>query len=162
MTEAVAHADVEVIGEEIWETLSLLAQRRLEEPVVEDEKPLNVMADEATEAFNTTFLQGGQAVDLQQLLAANSVLPGNYRVDLFSNEVLVGRRDIDFLRNPQNGQVEACLTLDLLKQLGIDLHRLQAEGKLDPQQPQDCYALTDMIEDASVRYDGKALVVKKR
>ncbi|UOP11156.1 fimbria/pilus outer membrane usher protein [Pseudomonas palleroniana] len=119
--------------------------------------PAWVMADEATEAFNTTFLQGGQAVDLQQLLAANSVLPGNYRVDLFSNEVLVGRRDIDFLRNPQNGQVEACLTLDLLKQLGIDMARLQAQGKIDPEHPAPCYSLAQLIEDASVRYDSSRL-----
>lgn len=64
--------------------------------------PVWAMADEAAETFNTTFLQGSQSpVDLQQLLSANSVLPGNYRVDLYSNEVLVGRRDIDFKRNPK-------------------------------------------------------------
>jgi outer membrane usher protein len=66
------------------------------------------------EEFNTSFLQGASSsVDLQLLLSANSVLPGNYRVDLYSNETLVGRRDIDFRRNPKNGKVEACLTLDM-------------------------------------------------
>ncbi|WP_106803267.1 fimbria/pilus outer membrane usher protein [Pseudomonas sp. S5D5] len=120
--------------------------------------PAWALADEPAETFNTTFLQGAQsAVDLQQLLSANSVLPGTYRVDLYSNEVLVGRRDIDFKRNPGNGRVEACLTLDLLKQLGIDMARLQAQGKLDPQHPQDCYALAEMIEEASVRYDSSRL-----
>jgi len=120
--------------------------------------PAWAMADEAAETFNTTFLQGSQSsVDLQQLLSANSVLPGNYRVDLYSNEVLVGRRDIDFKRNPQNGRVEACLTLDLLKQLGIDMARLEAQGKLDPQHPQECYPLAELIEDATVRYDSSRL-----
>ena len=70
--------------------------------------PSLTMADDAAQTFNTTFLQGSQSpVDLQQLLSANSVLPGNYRVDLYSNEMLVGRRDIDFKRNPKNGRVEA-------------------------------------------------------
>jgi len=98
--------------------------------------------DPSQAAFNTTFLQGAQSsVDLQQLLSANSVLPGNYRVDLYSNEMLVGRRDIDFKRNPKTGRVDPCLTLDLLKQLGIDMTRLQALGKFDPDLPQDCYDL---------------------
>lgn len=120
--------------------------------------PAWALADEAAQTFNTTFLQGSQSpVDLQQLLSANSVLPGTYRVDLYSNEVLVGRRDIDFKRNPQNDQVQACLTLDLLKQLGIDMSRLQAQGKIDPQHPQDCYPLAALIEDATVRYDSSRL-----
>ncbi|MEX5543872.1 FimD/PapC N-terminal domain-containing protein, partial [Pseudomonas poae] len=46
--------------------------------------PAPALADDAAQGFNTTFLQGAQSqVDLQQLLAADSVLPGNYRVDLY-------------------------------------------------------------------------------
>lgn len=110
------------------------------------------------EAFNTTFLQGApSSVDLQLLLSANSVLPGNYRVDLYSNEVLVGRRDIDFNRNPATGRVEPCLTLELLQQLGIDLNKLQAQGKFDPDTPQSCYDLPSLIDQASLRYDAARL-----
>ncbi|MGF6591696.1 fimbria/pilus outer membrane usher protein [Pseudomonas sp. 2835] len=110
------------------------------------------------EAFNTTFLQGApSSVDLQLLLSANSVLPGNYRVDLYSNEVLVGRRDIDFNRNPATGRVEPCLTLELLQQLGIDLNKLQAQGKFDPNTPQSCYDLPALIDQASLRYDAARL-----
>lgn len=108
--------------------------------------------------YNTTFLQGAQSnVDLKLLLAADSVLPGNYRVDLYSNEVLVGRRDIDFMRNGINGRVEPCLTFDLLKQLGIDLNKLQAQGTFNPDDPQACYDLPGMIDQASVRYDASHL-----
>ena len=106
------------------------------------------------EEFNTSFLQGASSsVDLQLLLSANSVLPGNYRVDLYSNETLVGRRDIDFRRNPKNGKVEACLTLDMLQQLGINLAPLQAAGTLSLDDPQACHDLPALIEHASVRYD---------
>lgn len=60
----------------------------------------------SVEQFNTTFLQGApSSVDLQLLLAVNSVLPGNYRVDLYSNDTLVGRRDIDFRRNPSTARL---------------------------------------------------------
>ncbi|MGB5957800.1 fimbria/pilus outer membrane usher protein [Pseudomonas sp.] len=109
-------------------------------------------------AFNTTFLQGAPAsVDLQLLLSANNVLPGNYRVDLYSNEVLVGRRDIVFNRSPASGRVEPCLTLELLQQLGIDLDKLQAQGKFDLSKPQSCYDLPALIDQASVRYDSARL-----
>ena len=114
--------------------------------------------DPSQAAFNTTFLQGAQSsVDLQQLLSASSVLPGNYRVDLYSNEMLVGRRDIDFKRNPKTGRVDPCLTLDLLKQLGIDMTRLQALGKFDPDLPQDCYDLSVLVDQATLRYDASRL-----
>ncbi|MHC8300824.1 fimbria/pilus outer membrane usher protein [Pseudomonas sp. ZS1P83] len=109
-------------------------------------------------AFNTSFLQGAQAdVDLQLLLAENSVLPGTYRVDLYSNEVLIGRRDITFNRNPGTGRVEPCLSLELLTQLGIDMGKLQAQGKLDPTAPQACYDLPSLIEQSSLRYDTSRL-----
>lgn len=108
----------------------------------------------SVEQFNTTFLQGApSSVDLQLLLAANSVLPGNYRVDLYSNDTLVGRRDIDFRRNPANGKVDPCLTLEMLQQLGIDIAKLQASEKLTLDDPQACYDLPALIEHASVRYD---------
>lgn len=106
--------------------------------------------------FNTTFLQGAQsAVDLQLLLSANSVLPGNYRVDLYSNEVLVGRRDIDFKLNEQTGRVEPCLTIELLEQLGIDMDKLKAEGRLDAEQA--CHDLPILIDQASMSYDSNRL-----
>ncbi len=109
---------------------------------------------EDTEQFNTSFLQGAaSSVDLQLLLSANSVLPGNYRVDLYSNDTLVGRRDIDFRRNPANGKVDACLTLEMLQQLGVDIAKLHASDKLISDDPQACYDLPALIEHASVRYD---------
>ena len=60
------------------------------------------------EQFNTSFLQGAtSAVDLQTLLAGSQVLPGTYRVDLYGNDMLVGRRDIDFRRQSESHKIEA-------------------------------------------------------
>ena len=109
------------------------------------------------EQFNTSFFQGGTSVDLQTLLSANRVLPGNYRVDLYSNEVLVGRRDIAFRPSEHNGKVEPCMTFDLIQQLGVDVQKLQEQGLLDPQLPHACHDLTSMIEQATWRYDSSRL-----
>ncbi|MBO0494730.1 fimbria/pilus outer membrane usher protein [Pseudomonas sp. Marseille-Q1929] len=109
---------------------------------------------EGDEQFNTSFLQGAaSSVDLQSLLASSNVLPGNYRVDLYGNETLVGRRDIDFRRNPGNGRIEACLTLDMVQQLGVDIAKLQASGKLVGDDPNACLDLPALIPGASMRYD---------
>jgi len=109
---------------------------------------------EGEEQFNTSFLQGAAAaVDLHSLLASSSVLPGNYRVDLYGNDTLVGRRDIDFRHNTGSGKIEACLTLEMVQQLGVDIAKLQASGKLDGNDPNACIDLPALIKGASVRYD---------
>lgn len=111
----------------------------------------------ASESFNTLFLEGSSAVDLQPLLNANSVLPGQYRVDVFSNGTLVGRRDIDFAANPVNGKVEPRITLELLQQLGVDMRKLREQGLVDEQHPADHYDLPAMIEQASLNFDANRL-----
>ncbi|MGX9378623.1 fimbria/pilus outer membrane usher protein [Pseudomonas sp. JQ36] len=106
------------------------------------------------EQFNTSFLQGApSSVDLQSLLATSRVLPGIYRVDLYGNETLVGRRDIDFRRPPGTGKVQACLTLEMVQQLGVDIGKLQAAGKLVGDDPDACLDLPALIDHATVRYD---------
>ena len=106
------------------------------------------------EQFNTSFLQGApSSVDLQSLLASSRVLPGIYRVDLYGNETLVGRRDIDFRRHPGTGKIEACLTLEMVQQLGVDIGKLQAAGKLLGDDPNACVDLPSLIDHATVRYD---------
>lgn len=116
------------------------------------------VADSQLLAFNTSFLQGASSsVDLHLLLAGTRVLPGNYRVDLYSNEMLVGRRDIDFRRQAATGRVEPCLDLALLRQLGIDMDKLQAQGKLDPLDAQACLDLPALIDQASVSFDASRL-----
>ncbi|MBV4474078.1 fimbria/pilus outer membrane usher protein [Pseudomonas botevensis] len=106
------------------------------------------------EQFNTSFLQGASSsVDVQSLLVNSRVLPGTYRVDLYGNETLVGRRDIEFRRHPGSGKVEACLTLEMLQQIGVDISKLQASGKLDAADTNACLDLPTLIDHATVRYD---------
>lgn len=100
--------------------------------------------------FNTAFIQGtDQPPDLKAFLDGASVIPGTYRVDVFVNRGLSGRRDITFRSNPATGAIDPCLTLDMLLQFGLDAKRLDAS-------PADtssaCFDLPGRVEFARVDY----------
>ncbi|MDD1967141.1 fimbrial biogenesis outer membrane usher protein [Pseudomonas putida] len=104
--------------------------------------------------FNTAFIQGtDQPADLNSFLEGNSVVPGTYRVDIYVNRTLSGRRDLNFVVNPARGTVEACLTLDMLQQLGMDIATF-TEGDV---QPGACFDLAANVEFAHVEYQPGSL-----
>lgn len=105
--------------------------------------------------FNTAFIQGSdQPPDLQEFLRSNSVLPGTYRVDIYVNRTLSGRRDITFSKNQASGLIEPCLSQEMLQGFGLDLSRLPA----DTAQPdQACVDLSGRVEFARVDYQPAAL-----
>ncbi len=110
--------------------------------------------DTADVKFNTSFIQGtDQPADLATFLQGNSVVPGSYRVDVYVNRVLSGRRDINFIANPAKGTVEACLTLDMLRQFGMNTDAVQA-GDASPTQ---CFDLPARVEFARVDYQPASL-----
>ncbi|RRV08310.1 fimbrial biogenesis outer membrane usher protein [Pseudomonas sp. v388] len=110
-------------------------------------------ADSPSVKFNTAFIQGtDQPPDLQEFLRSNSVLPGTYRVDIYVNRALTGRRDITFSSNGNSGLIEPCLTPEMLHSFGLDLKRL-------PETPatQGCFDLASQVEFARVDYQPAAL-----
>ncbi len=110
--------------------------------------------DAADVKFNTSFIQGtDQPADLATFLQGNSVVPGSYRVDVYVNRVLSGRRDISFIANPAKGTVEACLTLDMLRQFGMNLEAVQAGDA----SPTECFDLPARVEFARVDYQPASL-----
>lgn len=122
--------------------------------------PTTVWAVEAAPAnsvkFNTAFIQGSdQPPELTEFLRANSVLPGTYRVDIYVNRALSGRRDIVFASNPLNGRIEPCLNLEMLQAFGLDPDRLQPGSS--PQTNQACFDLPGRVEFARVDYQPNAL-----
>ncbi|TDV60795.1 outer membrane usher protein [Pseudomonas sp. LP_7_YM] len=87
-------------------------------------------------------------MDLDSFLQGNSVVPGTYRVDIFVNRVLSGRRDISFMANPASGAIEPCLNLEMLAQFGMDISGLnRANGAVD-----SCFDLSAKVEFAHVEY----------
>lgn len=110
-------------------------------------------AEKATVRFNTAFIQGSdQPPDLQEFLRANSVLPGTYRVDIYVNRALTGRRDITFTGNRRSGLVEPCLTQEMLQSFGLDPKRLPSSESQDA-----CFDLASQVEFARVDYQPAAL-----
>lgn len=110
--------------------------------------------DAADVKFNTSFIQGtDQPADLATFLHGNSVVPGSYRVDVYVNRVLSGRRDISFIANPAKGTVEACLTLDMLRQFGMNPEAVQAGDA----SPTECFDLPARVEFARVDYQPASL-----
>ncbi len=104
--------------------------------------------------FNTAFIQGtDQPPDLDTFLQGNSVVPGTYRVDVYVNRTLSGRRDINFVANPASGAIEACLTLDMLRQFGMDISDLK-DAKAAPNH---CFDLSANVEFAHVEYQPASL-----
>ncbi|AHG42376.1 Outer membrane usher protein fimD [Pseudomonas syringae CC1557] len=113
-----------------------------------------VADDSVPVRFNTAFIQGSdQPPDLQEFLRSNSVLPGTYRVDIYVNRTLSGRRDITFSKNPLSGLIEPCLSLDMLKGFGLDPNRLPA----DTRPGEACFDLPARVEFARVDYQPAAL-----
>ena len=104
--------------------------------------------------FNTAFIQGtDQPADLNTFLEGNSVVPGTYRVDVYVNRTLSGRRDISFVANPANDTVEACLTLDMLRQFGVNMSELEASDATSS----GCFDLSAKVEFAHVEYQPASL-----
>ena len=111
-------------------------------------------------AFNTGFLQGGSAqpADVLALLQGGSnVLPGNYRVEIYVNGDLNGRRDIEFKQEAAGAEVQPCLTPVMFKDFGIDLLKLQNPELLAPENANRCYPLDTLIEQAEVKFDSARL-----
>lgn len=90
--------------------------------------------DDASFEFNEMFLStrgGGGSVDLRYFEKGSAVAPGTYSVDVYLNLSLVRRHDIVFAPDAR-GRVVPVLPYGLLRQLGVDVAKLQQEGLLDP------------------------------
>ncbi|WP_370679512.1 fimbria/pilus outer membrane usher protein [Comamonas sp. GB3 AK4-5] len=103
-----------------------------------------------SQSFNMAFLYGSASMtDLQALLAGSGVPEGVQRTELHVNQLLVGRRDIEFSHNPQTGEVEPCLTPEMLLQMGVDFDKLPQTPDADA----SCLRLPEWVPGATAVYD---------
>lgn len=69
--------------------------------------------------FNEDFLQkNGSPVELRYFEKGSSVLPGSYSVDIYLNQTMVKRQDINFSASPETGEVKPVIQVGLLRDLG--------------------------------------------
>ncbi len=109
--------------------------------------------DDASFEFNDLFLhnRGGGGVDLRYFERGSTVAPGNYGVDVYLNLSLIRRHEIVFAPDDR-GRVVPVVPYGLLKSLGVDVARLQAEGLLDAAED-DAPADLSRIPAARVEFD---------
>ncbi|MDN7857546.1 fimbria/pilus outer membrane usher protein [Burkholderia cepacia] len=80
--------------------------------------------------FNESFLRKGEApVELSYFEKGSAVLPGSYDVDVYLNHTLVKRQDIVF-RADADGAVKPAVTLGLLRTAGVNVARLEKDGRI--------------------------------
>lgn len=110
--------------------------------------------------FNPYFLKDkGAATDLHFFEKNNGVVPGTYSVDLFLNQTLSRRQDVTFEADSESGEVRPVLSIALLRELGVDIQRLEKEGLLLPGSDEaDIYDI-NRIEDASAELDVASLTL---
>ncbi|RMH90933.1 fimbrial biogenesis outer membrane usher protein [Lysobacter pythonis] len=104
--------------------------------------------------FDAGFLSGqARRMDLSAFSDGNPLAAGTYRVDIYVNGAWRGRRDLEFGADAQ-GRVDACLSLPLLEELGVDSAAVLAGQATAPARPEDaCTPAQARMADAYGIYD---------
>ncbi|MGY4664675.1 outer membrane usher protein [Pseudomonas chlororaphis] len=112
--------------------------------------------------FNEHFLsKGGAPVELQYFEKGSAVLPGSYSVDIYLNQTLIKRQDVNFSADADSGEVKPVIQLGMLKALGVDVVRLEKE-KIIAANSDDGLSLdiAKLIEGASVDFEVTSLALQ--
>lgn len=105
--------------------------------------------------FNNAFLQpspGGE-IDIDRFSIGNIAAPGQYRAELFANEIWLGRAKVTLQQiGNDKANVQLCVDRTLLERIGIDIAKLDSKA-LERLGKGECMALPELIPDAVARYD---------
>lgn len=122
-----------------------MGRRALQAQTSSSQKPLVAQRVD----FNRSFLMGqAREIDLGLFSMGNPVMAGIYRADIYVNGRWTGLRELDF-RSSGDSHAEACITLAMLEELGVDTPGLPgvAGG------PNDCRPIDQWIPDAYALFD---------
>ncbi|MBB3013284.1 fimbria/pilus outer membrane usher protein [Cupriavidus alkaliphilus] len=109
--------------------------------------------------FNDAFLQKGPggSIDISRFSKGNIAAPGQYRAELFVNQVWLGRSEVTLRQiGDDKTNVQACFDRAALERLGVDLAKL-GEKALDLLAGTSCVTLPELIADATASYDSGEL-----
>lgn len=106
--------------------------------------------------FDPAFFKDDPSLvaDLSRFEQGQEIAPGKYRVDVIFNQSFSATRDIEFVANDENHQVEPCLNKANLSQIGVNIAAFPAINALDDAA---CIPLAKMIPAASVTFDARQL-----
>lgn len=110
--------------------------------------------------FNPLFLKDkGASVDLRFFEKSNGMLPGSYSVDLYLNQRLERRQNISFRAEENRQDVQPVLSIGLLREMGVDIQRLQKEGIVSESGGDDEVVTLARIEGSAVEMDVSRLAL---
>ena len=108
---------------------------------------LTAQAEEVL-SFNPAFLRPGMNVDLSLYNQPHRLIPGWYNVDVYVNESLVDRQDIE-IKAGRNGQpAYVCLKAALLLRYGVTTPAVSAAG----QAAESCAPIEDLVTGSSSHF----------
>lgn len=112
-------------------------------------------ANATTSEFETQFLRKDkQGVTPDVFLYHDAVTPGLKAVDLYVNDRLIGRFNLQFVDNRVKREATPCLSRPFLQTLGIRTEGYRGWQASSPNHPTDqCEDLTGVIPAAVIRYD---------
>lgn len=105
--------------------------------------------------FDNAFLNTahtGSGVDLSRFSTGSSVLPGNYRADIYLNNSLIGNENVEF-KARDDKSVYACLSTSLIASLNLKPDALPPQSLVPLKKEAGCVDLQSLIPDASVTFD---------
>ena len=104
--------------------------------------------------FNPLFLKDkGGAVDLRYFEQSNGLVPGVYSIDLYLNQALNRRDEVVFRADEDTDVVHPMLTIGLLRDMGVDVERLEKEGLIAQGEEDDALLDISAIDGVSVDLD---------
>ncbi|MEG2466164.1 MAG: fimbria/pilus outer membrane usher protein [Comamonas sp.] len=110
--------------------------------------------------FNPMFLKDkGANVDLRFFEKSNGMVPGSYSVDLYLNQRLERRQSIDFIAQGARSEVQPVINIGLLREMGVDIERLQKEGIVSESGGDDEAVTLARIEGSAVEMDVSRLAL---
>ncbi|MEJ6498279.1 fimbria/pilus outer membrane usher protein [Pseudoalteromonas lipolytica] len=104
--------------------------------------------------FDSSFLSGeAKRIDLSSFEKGNLIQAGIHQIDVYLNGAWQGRHKLQFKKNKQ-GRVDACISLILLEEMGVDSQVVLEKSSPSPlPSGQDCTPLNQRISNAFGSYD---------
>lgn len=102
--------------------------------------------------FNPRFLADDPSAvaDLSGFENGQEVPPGTYRVDIYLNDGFITTRDVTFNAGANGHRLEPCLTRSQLAGMGVSTSAITG---MDTLASDACVPLTEMVKDATTRFD---------
>ena len=106
--------------------------------------------------FNDSFLYNpdGKRLDISRFNQGNVATPGNYRADLYVNDIWLGRAEVNLRAIGDDAHnVQPCFDHDMLERMGVDLAKLSPEASVRLQEGSGCEQIPELIPAATATFE---------